>query len=62
MSNLKQLIHKYKLQKSGLNNQANLRENKQLSRSALRAYKKDKCILFQLDKNEKLNTLGTNKK
>ena len=61
VSNLKQLIHKCKLQKSGLNNQATLRENKQLSRSALPAYKKDKCIFCQLEKNAKLNALGTNK-
>ena len=62
MNNLRRLINKRKLQKSGSNYQAILRENKRLSRSALPVYEKDKCIFFQLDKNVKLHALGTNKK
>ena len=56
------LIDKHKLQKSGTNNQATLQENKRLSSSALPVYKKDKCIFFQLNKNENLHALGTDKK
>ena len=33
-----------------------------MSLSALPAYEIDKCIFSQLDKNEKLHALGTNKK
>ena len=33
-----------------------------MSLSALPAYEIDKCIFCQLDKNEKLHALGTNKK
>ena len=50
MNNLKQSIDKPKPKKSVSNYQATLRENKPLSRSALPAYEKDKCIFCQLDK------------
>ena len=56
VNNLRRLINKRKLQKSGSNNQAVLRESKRLSRYCL------ECIFFQLDKNVKLHALGTNKK
>ena len=58
---MKGLIDKHKLQKSGTNNQATLQENKRLSRSALPAQEKDKCIFYQLNKSEKLHALGTDK-
>ena len=61
INNLKSLIDKRKPQKSGSTNQTTLRENKRLPRSALPEYKKDKCIFCQLDKNDKLHALETEK-
>ena len=55
---MKRLIDKGKFQKCGSNKQATLRENNRLSRSALPAYEKGKCIFYQLDKKEKLYALG----
>ena len=62
VNNLKRLIDKRKFQKFGSNNKATLRENKRLSCSVLPVYEKDKCMFYQLDENEKLHVLGTNKK
>ena len=59
---MKRLIDNGKFQKCGSNKQATLRENKRLSRSALPAYEKDKCIFYQLHKKEKLHALGRDKK
>ena len=62
VNNLKRLIDKRNLQESGSNNQATLQENKRLSRSAVSVYEKDKCVFCQLDKNERLHALATDKK
>ena len=62
MKSLKRLIDKRKFQKSGSNNQATLRESKQLSRSALPECVKNRRMFCRLVKNEKLQAPAINKK
>lgn len=62
MKSLKRLIDKRKFQKSGSNNQDTLRENKQLSRSALPECEKNRRMFCLLVKNEKLQAPEINKK